>query len=192
MSSFSLLKSLWYCLIVLIRCKFPSQVSHFLTPWSQSSLSFLTFLVTPMPTDTHTCTQTHSLKPYNRWWGICLQSRRSVFNPWVGKIPWKREWQPTPVFWHGELHGQRSLAGYRPWCLKELGTTERLTHTQCFFQTLFSLEISTAKAFIPNSSSQEGHPGSPYQMPPPSAFHFLLCFIFHSHFLPATYIIYHD
>ena len=34
------------------------------------------------------------------------------FNPWVGKIPWRREWQPTPV---GEFHGQRSLAGYSPW-----------------------------------------------------------------------------
>ena len=34
------------------------------------------------------------------------------FNPWVGKIPWKREWPPTPVFLPGEFHGQRSLAGY--------------------------------------------------------------------------------
>ena len=35
-------------------------------------------------------------------------------DPWVGKIPWRREWQPTPVFWSGESHGQRSLAGYSP------------------------------------------------------------------------------
>ena len=35
------------------------------------------------------------------------------FNPWVGKIPWRREWQPTLVFLLGEFHGQRSLAGYR-------------------------------------------------------------------------------
>ena len=67
------------------------------------------------------------------------------------------------------------------------------SHTQCFFQTLISLEISTPKAFIHNSSSQEGHPGIPYQMSPPSAFHFLLlCLIFRSHFLPATNIIYLD
>ena len=33
---------------------------------------------------------------------------------WVRKIPWRREWQPTPVFLPGELHGQRSLAGYSP------------------------------------------------------------------------------
>ena len=38
-------------------------------------------------------------------------SRR--FDPWVGKIPWRRSWQPTPVFWPGESHGQKSLAGYR-------------------------------------------------------------------------------
>ena len=41
------------------------------------------------------------------------------FNPWVGKIPWRREWQPTPVFLPGESHGQRSLVGYSPWCCKE-------------------------------------------------------------------------
>ena len=93
--------------------------------------------------------------------------------------------------WHGEFHGQRSLADYSPWGLKELGTTEWLTYTQCFFQTLISLEISTPKAFIHNSSSKESHPGIPYQISPPSAFHFLLlCLIFHSHFLPATNIIY--
>jgi len=34
------------------------------------------------------------------------------FNLWVGKIPWRREWLPTPVFLPGELHGHRSLAGY--------------------------------------------------------------------------------
>ena len=36
------------------------------------------------------------------------------FNPWVGKIPWRRAWQPTPVFLPGESHGQRSLVGYGP------------------------------------------------------------------------------
>ena len=46
------------------------------------------------------------------------------FSPWVGKIFWRREWQPTPVFLPGESHGQRSLAGYGPWGLKESHTTE--------------------------------------------------------------------
>ena len=41
--------------------------------------------------------------------------RRPGFNPWVGKIFWRRAQQPTPVFFLGESHGQRSLAGYSPW-----------------------------------------------------------------------------
>ena len=50
-----------------------------------------------------------------------------MFDPWVGKIPWRREWLPTPVFLPGEFHGQRSLASYSPWGHKESDTTERLT-----------------------------------------------------------------
>ena len=42
-------------------------------------------------------------------------TKRPWFDPWVGKIPWRREWQPTPVFLPGEFHGWRSLAGYSPW-----------------------------------------------------------------------------
>ena len=37
------------------------------------------------------------------------------FDPWVGKIPWRRKWQPTPVLLPGKSHGQRCLEGYRPW-----------------------------------------------------------------------------
>ena len=44
----------------------------------------------------------------------CRSHKRPGFNPWVGKSPWRRRWQPTPVFWPGESHGQRSLAGYSP------------------------------------------------------------------------------
>ena len=51
-------------------------------------------------------------------------------SPWVGKIPWKREWQPTPVFLLGESHGQRSLVGCSSWGRKESGRTERLTQQQ--------------------------------------------------------------
>ena len=49
------------------------------------------------------------------------------FGPWVGKIPWRKEWQPTPVFLPGEFRGQRSLVGYNPWDHKESDTTEQLT-----------------------------------------------------------------
>ena len=59
------------------------------------------------------------------------------FDPWVGKIPWRREWSPTPAFWPGEVHGQRSLVGYCPWGRKELDAAEQLsrvyTHTQCIY-----------------------------------------------------------
>ena len=47
--------------------------------------------------------------------------------PSVGKIPWKMEWLPTPIFLPEEEHGQRSLVGYIPWGHKESDTTERLT-----------------------------------------------------------------
>ena len=47
--------------------------------------------------------------------------------PWVGKIPWRGEWLPTPVFLPGEFHGQRNLAGYSPWGLKECDPTEQIT-----------------------------------------------------------------
>ena len=49
------------------------------------------------------------------------QCRRHGFDPWVGKIPWRRKWQPTPVFLPGKSHGQRSLAGYSPLGLKRVG-----------------------------------------------------------------------
>ena len=61
-------------------------------------------------------------KTWLSWKRICLQCGRPRFDPWVGKIPWRRESLPTPVFWPGELHGL-----YSPWGRKELGTTEWLS-----------------------------------------------------------------
>ena len=46
------------------------------------------------------------------------------FNPWIGKMLWKRTWEPTPVFLPGESHGQRSLVGCSPCGHKESDTTE--------------------------------------------------------------------
>jgi len=66
------------------------------------------------------------------WWlsgkESACQCRRCGFDPWVGKIPWRRKWQLTPIFLPGESHGQRSLAGYSPWDHKESDTTERLNN----------------------------------------------------------------
>ena len=54
----------------------------------------------------------------------CRRCKRHWFDHWVGKIPWRRKWQPTPVFSPGESHGQRSLAGYSPRGRGESDTTE--------------------------------------------------------------------
>ena len=59
----------------------------------------------------------------------CRRHKRCGFHPWVRKIPWRKKWQPTPVFLLEKVHGQRSLEGYSPWCCKELDTTEHV-HTQ--------------------------------------------------------------
>ena len=50
----------------------------------------------------------------------CKRCKWYRFNLWVGQIPWRREWLPTPVFLPGESHGQRSLMGYSPWSCTEL------------------------------------------------------------------------
>ena len=70
------------------------------------------------------CTNLVSMKSY-RWLSgkkkkkknlptQCKRHKRHRFNPWFRKIPWRRKWQPTPVFLPGKFHGQRSLAGYSP------------------------------------------------------------------------------
>ena len=53
-------------------------------------------------------------------WRRC---RRPRFDPWIGRILWRREWQPTPIFSPGKSHGQRSLVGYSPWGRKESNMT---------------------------------------------------------------------
>ena len=58
------------------------------------------------------CTLLTGLPWCLRLYRVCLQLRRPRFNPWVRKIPWRREWQPTSVFLPGEFHQQRSLVGY--------------------------------------------------------------------------------
>ena len=64
-----------------------------------------------------------------------MQCGRPGFDPCVGKISWRREWLPTPVFLPGELRGKWSLLGYNPWGCKELDTTERLLLTHWLTQS---------------------------------------------------------
>ena len=72
------------------------------------------------------CSRDTGLLWWLRWWSICLQCWRPRFNPWVGKIPWRRKRQPTPVLLPEKFHGLRSLVGYSPWGHKELNMTEQL------------------------------------------------------------------
>ena len=62
------------------------------------------------------------------------------FDPWVGKIPWRRKWQPTPGLLPGKFHGLRSQVGYSPWGRKESDTTERL-HFH-FLSAFFKVQLS--------------------------------------------------
>ena len=62
----------------------------------------------------------------------CGRGKRYWFDLWVGEIPWRRKWQPTPVFLPGKFHGQRSLAGHSPWGRRGSDTTE-CSHTNKVF-----------------------------------------------------------
>ena len=59
----------------------------------------------------------------------CTRHKRCRFDPWVGKIPWRRAWQTTPVFLPGESHRQRSLLGYSPLGCQESDRTEATQYT---------------------------------------------------------------
>ena len=61
----------------------------------------------------------------------------------MGKIPWRRKWQPIPVSLPGKFHGQRSLMGYHPWGCKESYTTERLNSNTTCWHGLFPCLIFT-------------------------------------------------
>ena len=66
----------------------------------------------------------------------CSRLKKHLFNTWIRTIPWRRKWQPIPVFLPGI--SQRSLAGYSPWCCKELDTTmTEQTHSKvCIYYIL--------------------------------------------------------
>ena len=72
--------------------------------------------------------------------------------PGVGRSPWRRKWQPAPVFFPGEFPGQRSLVGYSPWCHKESDTTDQLTLSISFPS---KEELNKALGEGPNASESE-------------------------------------
>ena len=75
----------------------------------------------------------------------CRRCRRCGLDPWVGKIPWRRKWQPTPVFLPGESHGQKNLADYSPWGHKSQTQPSDSSHTPELVE-LGSLQASSASA----------------------------------------------
>ena len=75
--------------------------------------------------------------------------RRPGFNPWVGKIPWRREWLPTPVFWPGELHGLYSR--------KESDTTEWLSLTHSTWKPINTGHRAKIKTWIFTLYMMAGH-----------------------------------
>ena len=81
---------------------------------------------------------------------ISLQCRRPGFDPWVQKIPRRREQQLTPVFLPGEFHGQKSLVGYSPWGHKASDTTKQLT------LSLYSSPISMSSSRLIPSLLKSG------------------------------------
>ena len=74
-----------------------------------------------------------------RWYSVkesvcqCRRHKRNGFDPWVGKSPWSRKWQPAPVFLPEKFHEQRGLVGYSPWGCKESGKTEHSSRVSWLF-----------------------------------------------------------
>ena len=70
-----------------------------------------------------------------QWQRICLPSRRHELYPWVGKIPWRRKWQPTPVLFPRKSHKQRSLAGLQSIGSQRVGHDLVTKQQQCLQST---------------------------------------------------------
>ena len=96
-----------------------------------------------------------------RWYSNkepACQSRRRRLDPWDGKIPWRRRWQPTPVLLPGKPNGQRSLEGYRPRGRKESAVTDGLSTDIISGNTSFTPPVLKTKAMgtpltLPSSSN---------------------------------------
>ena len=82
---------------------------------------------------------------------------RLGFNPWVGKIPWRRKWHPTPVLLPGKSHGQRILVGCSPWGRKESDTTSDFPFT--FHFHALEKEMATHSSVLAWRIPGVGEPG---------------------------------
>ena len=85
----------------------------------------------------------------------CWRCKKHAFDPWVRKIPWRRAWQPTPVFSPGESRGQRNLAGSLQ-CHKELDTIELTERARMHTHT--HTEVMERPPFCNSGLSLKGFP----------------------------------
>ena len=142
--------------------KIKKKKKNFFSLCENTGLNFLkTFLcITLKSVNYNHCIVHYSLSTYlyYNWdfpgssWRIRLQCRRCKLNLWVGKIPWRREWLPTPVFLLGEFHVQRSLASYIPQGNKESDTNEYLTYKRILTGKLYFLTTFLQFLFHPPSA----------------------------------------
>ena len=110
--------SLWLCLSRQLKaCTVASLAAQLVKnpPAAQKTPVWFLGQKDPLEKGWATCSSVLGLPWWLRRLRICLQCGRPGFDPWFGKIPWRSLWQLTPVFFPGESHGQRSLAGYSPW-----------------------------------------------------------------------------
>ena len=80
------------------------------------------------------------------------------FDPWVGKIPWSRKWQPTPVFMPRKFHGQRSLVGYNPWGRKASDANENTHNNPVYTQHQGVLRGRESHSELPQNHTQGQRP----------------------------------
>ena len=141
-------------------CLYYSQVYVWLLPHFVS-ISVKSFLI--IQSKYNLSSMTFYIPPPDFWASLVAQMvkrlptmRETRVNPWVGKISWRRKWQPTPVFLPGKSHGWRNLVGYSPWGPKELDMTEQLhtwlllllTQYIFFLVCLLSLELNSRRREI--------------------------------------------
>ena len=72
-----------------------------------------------------------------------------------GETPWRRKWQPTPVFLPGKFHGQRNVAGYSPWGGKETATTEHISTNGETMETVRDFIFLDSKITVDGDCSHE-------------------------------------
>ena len=113
---------------------------------------------------TYSCLRTFELAipsawKWLRWLRICLQGGKPRFDPWVRRIPWRREWLPIPVFVPGEFHGQMSMVGYSPQSGKEWVTTEA-NNTFPFTALRINFEKENRSIYLqgPTATASVHHP----------------------------------